>query len=490
MDEPSDPGGTGPATGAPHTPPRQRGGDKRLVGPRAPSADMLKERKGLLELVRLSRDNVLNVIPAATLSRRILSGRVLRRVHLVADPEANRKVFKSNIDNYPKSPETKGILRKALRHGLFVLDGDDWRWQRRALNPAFAPRNIRKLGPLMSRVAEESAERLAAADGTVNISDEMMRTAFDVIVRVTFAGGDGQSAVPVDVVSRAIEHYLDKTGRVSLLDYLGLPGWVPRPGRLRTHPTLKALKAGADKAIADRRKTPNTRDAALIDLLMDVEDPETGRKMNDEELRDNLITFLIAGHETTALTLSWALYLLAHAPAKHSKATEEAVRVLGSRTATVEDVAQLEYVRKVLYEAMRLFPPIPVHLRTAQREDSLCEHAVKPGDTVIVPFYSLHRHKKHWQRPNCFVPERFDDMSRIDRYTYMPFSVGPRICIGAEFAMQESIIILATLLARFRFSGVEGRAPKPKLILTLRPDEDIRLKVEPLAAEAAAGEGA
>jgi cytochrome P450 len=440
-----------------------------------------------LSLVRRSRNNILEVIPALSLRRRIYSGRMLRRFHIVTDPAANRKIFKSNIENYPKSPETKGILDKALRHGLFVLDGEEWRWQRRALNPAFAPRNIVKLGPMMSRVAEDCAERLAATPGPVNISDEMMRTAFDVIVRVTFAGGDGQSAVPVQVVNDAIEHYLSHTGRVSVLDFLGLPRWVPRPGRVRTHATLKALKDGADAAIADRRKNPNTEDPALIDLLLEVEDPETGRKMNDAEVRDNLITFLIAGHETTALAMSWSLYLLAQAPVRQRKASEQARQALGDRTATVADLPALDYVRQVIHEAMRLYPPFPVHLRTAEADDTLCEHAVRKGDTVIVPFYTLHRHRKHWDKPDQFVPERFADMSKIDRFTYVPFSVGPRVCIGAEFAMQEVIIILATLLARFRFSGIAGKRPTPKLILTLRPDKDIWLKVEPLAAGAPEG---
>jgi len=448
-----------------------------------PSIKLLEKREGLLSLARRSRRNILEVIPEVSLTRRIISGRLLRRFHIVTDPEANRAIFKTRIENYPKSPEAKGILQKALRHGIFVLEGDEWRWQRRALNPAFAPRNISRLGPLMTRVAEEGARRLATMEGEVNISDETMHTAFDVIVRVTFAGGDGQSAVPVDVVNDAIEHYLDNTGRVSILDYLGLPTWVPRPGRVRTHPSLKALKKGADAAIADRRKTPNLEDPALLDLLLDAEDPETGRKMTDEELRDNLITFLIAGHETTALTLAWALYLLAQAPDKQAAASQEARLALGARTATVDDIPQLDYVRQVLQETMRLYPPIPMHLRTAQGADTLCEHAVKKGDTVIVPYYTLHRHRSHWQEPDHFLPERFADMSKIDRYAYVPFSVGPRICIGAEFAMQESIIILATLLARFRFSTIEGKVPTPKLILTLRPDEDIRLNVEPLPAQ-------
>ncbi len=476
--------GSSPTTGAAGdtaTPVPHQGHRKRKLALRkpAPEATLLARRTGIFGLRRLSRDDILSVIPASSMRLPIISGKVLRRFHIVTDPAGNRQIFKTNFINYPKSPEAKGVLAKALRHGLFVIEGEEWRWQRRALNPAFAPRNVSRLTPPMTRSAQEATDRLAGVNGPVNISFEMMKTAFDVIVRVTFAGGDGESTVPLDAVNDAIEHYLDKTARVSMLDYLGVPSWIPRPGRMRTHPTLKALKAGADAAIAERRRNPNTKNPALLDLLLDAEDAKTGRRMTDAELRDNLITFLIAGHETTALTLSWALYLVAQEPDTQRRAAREARTVLGSRAATEADVDKLVYIRQVINETLRLYPPIPVHLRTAEADDVVCEHAVKKGDTMIVPFYALHRHHKHWKFPRKFIPERFDDMGQIDRFAYVPFSVGPRVCIGADFAMQEAIIILATLLARHRFKLTDRKPPKPKLILTLRPDRDIWLEVSP-----------
>lgn len=472
-------GGGDTAAATPENPQHKAGWAARKV---APEASMLVGKTGLFGLRRLSRGDILSVIPQNTTRLPIISGKVLRRFHIVSDPDGNRQIFKTNFINYPKSPEAKGVLAKALKRGLFVIEGEEWRWQRRALNPAFAPRNVARLTPPMTRSAAESADRLAAADGPVNISYEMMKTAFDVIVRVTFSGGDGESTVPLAAVNEAIEHYLEKTAKLSLLDLLGLPSWVPRPGRVRTHPTLKALKAGADAAIAERRRNPNSDNPALLDLLLDAEDPKTGRQMTDDELRDNLITFLIAGHETTALTLSWALYLVAMDPATQKRAAKEARAVLGTRAATGDDVDKLPYIRQVLHETLRLYPPIPVHLRTAAADDEVCGHAVKKGDMMIVPFYALHRHRRHWKQPRKFIPERFDDMSKIDRFAYVPFSVGPRVCIGADFAMQEAIIILATLLARHRFRLTDAKPPRPKLILTLRPDSDIWLDVTPRKA--------
>lgn len=470
---------TGPNTGAPaagKAPGAGRGGKPR----RPPAAKLLEKREGIFSLVARTRRNILEAIPAQSLQRKIISGRLLRRFHIVTDPEGMRRVLKNNSANYPKSPEAVGVLAKALKKGVFVTEGEEWRWQRRAVAPVFAPRNIAGLTPTMTRAAETAAARLATAEGPVNMSEEMMRAAFDVIASVCFADSTGVSSVPLDVIHRAVEHYLTATGRVSLLDYLGLPGWVPRPGRMVTHPTLRALKKAADRAIEDRRRTGPPETPALIDLLIDAEDPETGRRMTTEELRDNLITFLIAGHETTALALSWSLYLLAFDPKAQRKARAEARRVLNGRAATAEDVPQLDYIRQVFQEAMRLYPPIPVHLRTSQAGDTVCEHAVKKGDTMLLPFYALHRHRALWKKPDQFIPERFADMSKIDRYAYVPFSTGPRICPGADFAMQESTIILSTLLSRYRFRLIPGQHPKPKLILTLRAEGGIWLTVEPI----------
>lgn len=449
---------------------------------RPPAAKLLSKRLGLFALAKRSRNNVLEVIPAQSLHRKIISGRLLRRFHIVTDPEGVRQILKGKSTQYPKAPEMAGVLGKALKKGVFVTEGEEWRWQRRAVAPVFAPRNITGLAPLMTRAAETSAERLAAADGPVNISDEMMRAAFDVIASVSFTDDHGESTVPLDVIHRAIEHYLSETGRMSLLDYLGLPRWVPRPGRTITHPTLRALKKAADQAIEQRRQAEPRESRALIDLMIRAEDPDTGRRMTTEELRDNLITFLIAGHETTALALSWSLYLVAFDQKVQRKARAEARQVLQGRAATAEDVPKLDYIRQIFLEAMRLYPPIPVHLRTATAGDTVCEHAVKKGDTMLLPFYALHRHHQLWEKPHQFIPERFADMSKIDRYAYVPFSTGPRICLGADFAMQESLIILATLLSRYRFRPVPGRRPKPKLILTLRAEGGIWLNVEPIDA--------
>ncbi|GAB1361669.1 hypothetical protein MASR1M32_09050 [Rhodobacter sp.] len=217
----------------------------------------------------------------------------------------------------------------------------------------------------------------------------------------------------------------------------------------------------------------------LLDLMMAGQDPETGQKMTTAELRDNLLTFIVAGHETTALTLAWALYLCAFDPGVQEEARIEAQSVLQGRAATVADIAALPLTRRIVDETLRLYPPAAFLSRTALEADTLCGREVKPGDNILLPVYALHRHHQLWSDPDTFDPTRFADPRTVPRFHYLPFGDGPRICIGMSFALQEAVIILATLLSRFRFAAVPGRDPKPVLILTLRPEGGVWLQVDP-----------
>ncbi|MFM7334154.1 MAG: cytochrome P450, partial [Tabrizicola sp.] len=234
----------------------------------------------------------------------------------------------------------------------------------------------------------------------------------------------------------------------------------------------------ADRAIDARRAEGGKTPPDLLDLLMAGSDPESGRQMTTSELRDNLLTFIVAGHETTALTLSWALYLCAFDPAAQAAARAEAQAALGDRSATVADLPHLPLVRRIVDEALRMYPPAAFLSRTAMAADTLCGREVRPGDTVILPIYALHRHRLLWEDPDAFRPDRFADPKAVPRFQYLPFGDGPRICIGASFALQEAVIVLATLLARFRFTPIPGKEPKPVMILTLRPQGGVWLKVE------------
>lgn len=439
---------------------------------------LVTEPWGVLKSLRMARRNVLRIIPQIATRQPMVSGKTGKRWHMVMDPGAIRRILLDRLEDYPKSLVTKNLLKPAIGDSLFIAEGAHWRWQRRVAAPVFTHRNMMNLAPIMSAAAERTAERIAAAGPrAVDMAEEMVTTTFDVIADVTFSGGD---TFDRDGVHRAIDDYIAEAGKVSLFDILGFPDWVPRPGRMISGAKLREMKTVADKAIDARVARGPDGVPDLLDLLLAGEDPKTARKMNTAELRDNLLTFIVAGHETTALTLAWALYLLGFDQDAQDRARTEAQAVLGGRAATGEDVENLPFIRQVIDEALRLYPPAGMISRTAMAADTLCDREVRPGDTVIIPIYALHRSELLWEDPDAFRPERFTDRKAVDRYAYLPFGDGPRICIGMAFALQEAVIILATLLARFRFKPVAGRAPEPVMILTLRPEGGVWLEAEAL----------
>jgi len=437
---------------------------------------LVTEPLGVMGSLRAARANVLSIIPEIATRQPMVSGRTGKRWHMVMDPGAIRRMLLENLDNYPKSLVTKNLLRPAIGESLFIAEGAHWRWQRRTAAPVFSHRNVMNLAPVMSAAARRSADRIAGAGPrAVDVAADMVRTTFDVIADVTFSG-DG--TFDADAVHRGIDGYIAEAGRISLFDILGLPDWVPRPGRLMAGGAVTEMKRVADAAVEARRARGPDGVPDLLDLLLEGEDPETKRRMSTPELRDNVLTFIVAGHETTALTLGWSLYLCAFDQQVQDRARAEAQAVLQGRAATGEDVAHLPFIRQIIDEALRLYPPAGMVSRTAMAADTLCGREVRPGDTVIIPIYALHRHHMLWDAPDTFRPGRFAERKAVPRYAYLPFGDGPRICIGASFALQEAVIVLATLLARLRFTPVPGRDPDPVMILTLRPQGGVWLMAE------------
>lgn len=433
---------------------------------------------GFFKSIANMRDNILLAIPAQALEQPIFSGRTLLPWHMVMEPAAIRRILLDAVDDYPKSRVTKTLLNPAIGDSLFIAEGAHWRWQRRATAPAFSHRTVTALGPIMSRAAEQACVRIAASGPrAVDVAQEMVTTTFDVIADVTFSGDDMMDRT---AVHDAIDGYITQAGRVSMLDLLGAPAWVPRPGRRDAMKQLEATKTTADAAI-ERRQARGPGDVPdLLDLLLGAQDPKSGRTMTTSELRDNLLTFIVAGHETTAQTLAWALYLMGHDTDAQERARTEVQSALQGRVVGADDLASLPYIRQIIDETLRLYPAGGLLSRTAAADDTLCGTPIKKGDTVMIPVYALGRHRDLWEEPDAFCPERFADRKAIDRYAYLPFGDGPRICIGASFALQEAVIILATLLSRFRFRAVKGRRPDPKMLITLRPEGGVWMTAEPV----------
>ena len=427
-----------------------------------------------LETALAARRNVLELIPALAYRQPIVSGEMLMRWHMLADPGGYRRVMSDNLANYPKSEIMRRMLRPAIGNSLFNAEGPAWKWQRQAVAPVFTHRNVVALAPAMTATAERAAARLAARGGRAEMVSEMLGATFDVICDVALSGREHFDS---RTFGAAITDYFRTAGRASLLDFLGFPDWFPRPGELLAGASVKTMHDMVAAAIAARRRTATGKSDDLLDHMLAAQDPETGQRMSPEDLVFNMQFFIVAGHETTALALAWALYLLANSPREQELARQQARAQLGTAAATAADLDAMPFITQVLEEAMRLYPPVGLLARNVLAEDELCGRSMKPGDILFLPIWALHRHDLWWERPELFEPSRFDPANRRDKYQYLPFGAGPRVCVGANFAMMQAGIILSTLLARFRFSPA-GPQPLPVMSMTVRPDPGVLLAVE------------
>ncbi len=432
----------------------------------------------MLQSLRAARRNVLEIIPAICYLQPMISGRMGSRWHMVQDPVALKRIFLDNPGAYPKSEVMNRMLRPAVGNSLFTAEGAHWRWQRRAVAPVFAQRNVVALAPVMTATAERAAARLAAMPGPREMVGEMLSATFDVICEVALSGREHFDA---DVYGAAITRYFETAGKASLLDFLQVPSWIPRPGHVLGAGSVRTMHHMVAEAIEARRANATGKADDLLDRMLAAEDPETGRRMSPEELLHNMQFFIVAGHETTALALSWALYLLAGEQEFQDRARAEAQSVLGGRAAGAADLDSMPYVRQVLEEAMRLYPPVGFLARDAAERDILSGREILPGDTVFLAIYALHRHQMWWDRPAAFDPDNFsaEKTKARHKFLYLPFGAGPRVCVGANFAMMQAQIILSTLLSRYRFALTDAPPPVPTMSMTVRPEGGVWLTATP-----------
>ncbi|MCI4663569.1 MAG: cytochrome P450 [Neomegalonema sp.] len=446
----------------------------------------------VIEVAAAARRNLLETLPTLIYRQPMVSGKTAIRWHMVAAPSGLKQVLLDKVDNYPKSNITQRLLRPAIGSSMFSAEGEEWRWQRRAAAPIFNPRKIDALAPVMTAAAERSCERLQHAindgfngAGIVDVMEETISATFDVVCDALIGAGAPGSDTSLDrrEVGEQITRYLETIGRISLLDIVGAPNWIPRPAQLLNRNVMQSTGEKVAKLVATRRA--EMEDGAhyddLVAYLIQAVDPETDRKMDDSTVRNNLMSFIVAGHETTALALAWSLYLLANAPELQERAAAEARSAFGKDgPATYDKLDQAPYLRQVIDEAMRLYPPAAMLSRQAVAPDEILGREIKKGDTVILPIYALHRHDLLWERPMAFDPENFapDIARQRDRFAYLPFGAGPRICIGMNFALTEAQIILGALLNRYHFAPrPSAKAPRPVLTMTLRPEGGMPLQV-------------
>ena len=430
-----------------------------------------------LETAMVARRNVLEIIPALTYRQPIVSGEMMMRWHMLADPSGMKRVMLDNLANYPKSEIMKRMLRPAIGESLFNAEGANWKWQRQAVSPVFTHRNVLALAPAMTATAERTCSRLARCDGQAEMVGHMLTATFDVICDVALSGREHFDS---ETFGQAIVEYFRTAGRASLLDFLGVPEWFPRPGRLLAARSVGVMHDMVGAAIEARRNADNPPSDDLLARMLAAQDPETGHRLSREDLIFNMQFFIVAGHETTALALAWSLYLLANVPAEQERARQQARQVLDGRPATPADLHRLPLVRQILEEAMRLYPPVGLLARTVLEKDELCGRIMQPGDILFLPIWALHRHEMLWDSPERFQPDRFepDAATKLHKYQFLPFGAGPRVCVGADFAMMQAQIILATVLQNFEFSP-GSVVPHPVMMMTVRPEPGVFLRVRP-----------
>lgn len=424
-------------------------------------------------MIMTLRRNPLEIWSNAHYEQPILIGRsILGMRAVVSDPAAVRRIFLDNAANYRKDALQMRVLRPGLGKGLLTAEGEDWRAQRRALAPLFSPRQVAGFAPAMGRVAAATVERLSAKrDGRiVDVSQEMARVALEMLEQTLFSTGLERDA---SQFQQAVNSYFNSIGQLDPLDLIGAPDFLPRIGRIRGRASLNFFARAVDDIIAARRKLLASGDEPPMDiltLLLRAQDPQTGRAISEDDVRANIVTFIGAGHETTANALTWTLYLLSQAQEWRDRVEAE-IDAHFDPSAPGDAAQNLPVTRAVLEEALRLYPPAAILSREAIADDTLVGRHIPAGTVVTVSPFLLHRHRLLWEDPAAFNPERFLGANReaIDRYAYIPFGAGPRVCIGMGFAMLEAQIILASLLAEFRFDLAPGHPVVPAQRVTLRP---------------------
>jgi cytochrome P450 len=424
---------------------------------------------GPLKFVRALQGSFISVWPEDAYARDLTHVRIgFRDMIVVNAPGLVKHVLLDNAANYQKTPIVRRLFAPALGQGLVTAEGAVWARHRHLMAPMFAQRRITALAPRMAAVTEAHLDDWQAGR-EFDLSAALSHLTLEIITQTMFGAENREEVAVIAAESGLYQRIL----RPSLLDFLGAPAWVRRPG------TRRALEIGArlteviHHIIARRRAAPDTREDLLALLLRAVDAGD----MTQHEIRDEIATIFTAGHETTAASLEWILYLLDQDPAVEARVVAELSRELCGKPEVADDLERLRFTRQVVEEALRLYPPAHTITRMALGPDRLGDFAVPRGAVLVISPWLLHRNPTLWPDPGRFDPDRFateDQMRRHSRYSYLPFGAGPRICIGASFAMTEVLVVLATLLQRWRVRLPANQVVEPIALITMRPKSGLR----------------
>ncbi|MEN3287670.1 MAG: hypothetical protein V7634_1970 [Bradyrhizobium sp.] len=440
------------------------------VPPRAPDS------MGTFRRVLKMGDNAIASWGQRAYEEDLIRGRFFGHSSFILNtPDAIRHVLVDNYENYTRTAAGIRVLRPMLGQGLLIAEGRAWKHQRRTLAPAFTPRAVNTLIPHMVAVTDETVATLKQrCDHQVDLREVMQLMTLDIAGRTMFSFAMGQHGA---TLRDFVFEYGSRLASPNLLDMV-LPLSWPTPRDFARGRFRKRWTAFVTMLMAERRAAGKSGDAPaqdLFDLIGAARDPDTNAGFSDELLADEVATMILAGHETTATALFWALYLLALDPESQERLAREAQQAEGSA-----DMERLLFTRAVVDETLRLYPPAFLIARAASGPDELADHPVRKGDVVLIAPWLLHRHEKLWQAPNAFLPERFmPGAPPPDRFAYLPFGAGARVCIGAHFALVEATFALARLIAAFKIELVDKLPVLPVGVVTTQPNRSPMFVIRP-----------
>lgn len=453
-------------------------GTSRLYPPTVEAAEKpLPIHKFLFRFVR----NPLLSLPRSAYEEPITVLRTpVRKIAWISDPALVEEVLVTNAASFEKTEIERRVFARSLRDGVLTAEGKLWRWQRRAMAPMFRHAEILRYVPAMAEAAGETIARWRqSAPGSLQPVDrDMTEITFAIIARTMLIGGLPAEA---EIIKRETEQALSRISWEIAFGILGVPQWMPHPATFQLYRSGRRLRGAVGRIIA-RRLAEGAEGDDLLVRLVAARDPDSGEPMDHDRLINNLLTLLEAGHETTARGLTWTLYLLARAPEWQDKVRREVTDLAGAGDIRSEHLQSLVLTQQVIKEAMRLYPPAPVMQRVATGVITLQGENFPAGSIFVIPIYCIHRHRRLWSDPDSFDPMRFtpEHDASYPRGQFMPFGAGPRICLGATFAMAEATVVLASLVRAARFEWDGKHAPEPVSRITLRPKGGMPLHVTPL----------
>src|SRR3954453_9505836 len=447
----------------------------RLVPPQPPRAPDSMTALGRMMAIR---ESVIGSWGQRAYEEDVIRGRFFGHSSFILNqPDAIRHVLIDNYENYTRTPAGMRVLRPMLGEGLLIAEGRAWKHQRRTLAPAFTPRAVSTLVPHMIAATDETIAKLRSeSHGPIDLREIMQRMTLEIAGRTMFSFEMSKHGA---ALREFVVEYGTRLARPHFLDMLLPLGW-PTPqdfarARFRKRWTAFVAILMAERRAAGKNEGAPPRD--LFDLMGAARDPETGAAFSDAQLGDEVATMILAGHETTATALFWSLYLLALDPATQN---ELAAEVRGVALNGVADVERLKFTRAVVDEVMRLYPPAFLIARAARAADTIAGHAVRKHDVILIAPWLLHRHEKLWSDPEAFVPALFMPPSPPpDRFAYLPFGAGPRVCIGAHFALVEATLALARLIGAFRVELLDKEPVMPIGVVTTQPDRSPMFVITP-----------